>query len=109
MQVMQHKWVQQGPHWQGSLATSTFSVAGMPFIACSRLLAVAFQDCDLLPLNSCLLQSKGVLSLLASLLYQCWCKEISGGGEPEGGACQDKELHPRFHFINNTFFTGNVL
>lgn len=30
MQVMQHKWVQQGPHWQGSLATSTFSVAGVP-------------------------------------------------------------------------------
>ncbi|KAL3158095.1 hypothetical protein ABBQ32_011699 [Trebouxia sp. C0010 RCD-2024] len=27
-QVMQHRWVQQGPHWQGSLATSTFSIAG---------------------------------------------------------------------------------
>jgi len=29
---MQHKWVQQGPHSQGGFATSTFSVAGMPFL-----------------------------------------------------------------------------
>lgn len=41
---MQHKWVQQGPQWQGSRATSTFSVAGMRFKSCSCLLKPAMHD-----------------------------------------------------------------
>ena len=98
MQVMQHKWVQQGPHWQGSLATSTFSVAGMPFTPCSRLLAVALH---LLPLNSCLLHFKGALSFLASHLDKCWGKKNRGG--EKRGQCQDTELHTRFLLLNKKF------